>query len=217
MIKLYDGITDMGDGAFKNCSMVYKAEITRVKGSMKCLKALMEELNQELRITINYDNNKSAVIVFPYYMYEYEENTPGRIINQVTIGSGVHYRECIGGSDINYVQYDRIFNVEKNIDVNESAWKVAYWRLRYPYMLSEESYDMYKTYVHSALEDIAKSMMRAEDYDDLTALLDIAVSERKEVSAIVETARDLGMIKAVGVLLEYEKGRWQQSRKKYEF
>lgn len=215
-ITLYDGLRDMGDGAFKNCDKVSEIEIIRDSGSMKCLKALMEEMNQEMRVTIHY-GEETSVLVFPYYLYEYEENTPGRIINQVTIGSGVHYRECIGGEDINYVQYDRIFDVEKNIDVNESAWKVAYWRLRFPYALSDKDAQSYGRYLSERKYDIAEVLIKKEMYDELVMFLDMMAETRDDVETIIEGARSNNRIKAVGILLEYEKKRWQAKKKSYDF
>lgn len=215
-ITLYNVLCDIGDGAFKNCAKVSRIQLIQNGGSMKCLKALLEEMNQEMLVMINYGSQMSA-LVFPYYLYEYEENTPGRIINQITIGSGVHYRETAGGADVDYVRYDRIFEVEKNIDVNESAWKVAFWRLRFPYALSPEDAAGYKEYLMERKSDIALKLIKAEMYEELGVFLDMSEAAREEIKAITERARESGMIKAVGILLQYEKEKWQVKKKSYEF
>lgn len=215
-ITLYNILSDIGDGAFKNCAKVSRIELIQNGGSMKCLKALLEEMNQEMLVMINY-GSEMAALVFPYYMHEYEENTPGRIINQITIGSGVHYRETAGGADVDYVRYDRIFEVEKNIDVNESAWKVAFWRLRFPYALSPKNAAGYKEYLMERKSDIALKLVKSEMYEELSVFLDMSEAARDEIKAITEKARESGMIKAVGYLLEYEKEKWQVKKKSYEF
>lgn len=215
-IALNDVLDDIGDGAFKNCAKVSRIEITRNTGSMKCLKALLEEMNQEILVMIHY-RQKTSALIFPYYMHEYEENTPGRIINQITIGSGVHYRETVGGTDIDYVRYDRIFDVEKNIDVNESAWKVAYWRLRFPYALSDKDAQGYMKYLRERKYDTAAYLIKDEMYEELGVFLDLIIQTRDEVKAVIEGARIRGAIKAVGYLLEYEKKRWQVKKKSYDF
>lgn len=215
-IALYDLINDMGDGAFKNCAKTDRIEITQSGGSMKCLKALMEEMNQEMCVMIHY-GSATAALVFPYYMHEYEENTPGRIINQITIGSGVHYRETIGGADVDYVRYDSIFDVEKNIDVNESAWKVAYLRLRFPYALDAKDAQKYRDYLIQRKYYIASQMVKEEIYEELEIFLDMIIESKNEIEAIIEDARQSGRIKAVGCLLEYERKRWQIKKKSYDF
>lgn len=215
-IMLYDNVTDIGDGAFKNCNKADRIELTESVGNMRCLRAVMEELNQELLVTIYYKTG-TAVLLFPYYIYEYEENTPGRIINQITIGSGVHYRECISKDGINYAQYDRNFDTERNIDVNESAWKIAYWRLRYPYELSRTAACAYSGYLCEHRLEAAGRMINAEMYDELTIMLDITAKDKEDVEEMIELSRSKGCIKAVGILLEYERKRWGQTRKRYEF
>ncbi len=216
IIWLCDGIVDMGDGAFKNCANVREIVLENHLGNMKVLRALMEEMNQELKVTVRYPDGE-AVLLFPYYIYEYEENTPGRIINQVTIGSGVHYRECIGAADIDYAQYDNNFGLEKNIDVNEAGWKVAYYRLLAPYRLAPDKAEQYREYLQQELYKIAGQLLEGEHYEELLKLLDMAVQDRSQTEKIVEMARKSGRIKAVGLLMSYEKRRFQTEKKIYDF
>ena len=130
-ITLYDTVTDIGDGAFKNCYRLHNINIIGTGLNTKCLKGVLSEVNNEVKVTIHYDDD-DAVLVFPYYLYNYEENTPARIVNQITEGSGIQYRECVDGTDVNYMQYDRLFQAGMYIDVKDASYKIACYRLKYP-------------------------------------------------------------------------------------
>lgn len=72
-ITLYDTVTDIGDGAFKNCYRLHDINIIGTGLNTKCLKGVLSEVNNEVKVTIHYDDD-DAVLVFPYYLYNYEEN-----------------------------------------------------------------------------------------------------------------------------------------------
>ena len=70
-ITLYDTVTDIGDGAFKNCYRLHNINIIGTGLNTKCLKGVLSEVNNEVKVTIHYDDD-DAVLVFPYYLYNYE-------------------------------------------------------------------------------------------------------------------------------------------------
>lgn len=119
----------------------------------------MSEVNNEVKVTIHYDDD-DAVLVFPYYLYNYEENTPARIVNQITEGSGIQYRECVDGTDVNYMQYDRLFQAGMYIDVKDASYKIACYRLKYPYKLSEDAKRQYKDYLNKNIIEIVNDMRK---------------------------------------------------------
>ena len=156
-----DSIRSFGDGAFKNCEKLHTIEINNIHNQMFSLKGILAELNQEVIVTMHYEDG-DAVLVFPYYMHSFEENTPARIVTQVTVGSGVHYRECVYREDVLYSQYDKIFSAEKNIDVTESAYKIALYRLAYPYSLSEKMRQEYYDYIYENRIKLADDLLKRD-------------------------------------------------------
>lgn len=119
-ISLSDRVTEIEDGAFKNCRSLRFLHMQVIQGKMTCLKNLLSELNQELHIKMDYIEGgqvkKESKLVFPKYAYDYVDNVEARIINQITYGSGVHYRECMKEKDIDFRKYDHVFIKEEDTD-----------------------------------------------------------------------------------------------------
>lgn len=215
-ISLSDRVTDIGDGAFKNCYNISEICIKMTGSSMKCLKGILSEVNNEVTVTIEYAEN-TAVLVFPYYLYNYEENTPARIVNQITEGSGIQYRECIEGEDVNYVQYDRLFEAGLHIDVMDSAWKIACCRLKYPYKLGAEAKERYTKFISENMRTLINNMTRGEDYGALNMLLSMEMMDRDDCSACIDAAREESCMEGLGILLAYQKAHFGTSHRKFEF
>ncbi len=56
-ISLYDAIIDIGDGAFKNCYLLKEIDIIRITNHTKTLKGILSEVNNELTVTIHYNDS----------------------------------------------------------------------------------------------------------------------------------------------------------------
>ena len=211
-----DGIRSFCDGAFKNCEKLHTIEINSIHNQMFSLKGILAELNQEIIVTIHYVDG-DAVLVFPYYMHSFEENTPARIVTQVTVGSGVHYRECVYREDVLYNEYDKIFSAEKNIDVTESTYKVALYRLAYPYGLSEKMRRGYYEYIYKNRMKLADNLLKKEYNDMLQKLLELDVLNRADMETVIEMARNYGVMQGLSILLQYHNGKYGIKNKTFEF
>ncbi len=215
-ISLYDGIVDIGDGAFKNCYLLKEIDIVRITNHTKTLKGILSEVNNELTVTIHYNDGISKLI-FPYYLYNYEENTPARIVNQITEGSGIQYRECIMGEDIDYVQYDKLFESGQHIDILDSAWKIACVRLKYPYKLSNTAKQQYTSYLEKECVHLINNMVELEKLNELKMLLDMDICSQDNLKECIDNARANAQMEGLGILLAYQKEKYGTVRKKFEW
>lgn len=215
-ISLSDKVTDIGDGAFKNCYNISEICIKTTGNGMKCLKGILSEVNNEAEVTIKYPED-TAVLVFPYYLYNYEENTPARIVNQITEGSGIQYRECVEGDDINYAQYDGLFEAGMYIDVMDASWKIACCRLKYPYKLGGEAKDRYSKFISENMRTLINNMICREDYGGLNMLLSMEMLDRDDCAACIEAAREELCMEGLGILLAYQKKHFGASHRRFEF
>jgi len=215
-VVMPDNIRSFGDGAFKNCEKLHTIEINNIHNQMFSLKGILAELNQEVIVTIHYKDG-DAVLVFPYYMHNFEENTPARIVTEVTIGSGVHYRESVYREDVLYNEYDKIFSAEKNIDVTESAYKIALYRLAYPYSLSEKMRQEYCQYIYEIRMELADDLLRNEYNDMLQKLLELDMLTRDDMEAVIEMARKYGVMQGLSILLQYHNEKYGVKKKTFEF
>lgn len=215
-ICMPDCIRSMGDGAFKNCGRISYVEINRINNQMYSLKELLAEVNQDVTVMIHNEDG-DAVLVFPYFMHHYEENTPARIINQITIGSGLHYRQCVSREDVSYSEYDSIFGTEKNIDVTEAAYKISLLRMAYPYRLSKKSYDEYREYIYVNRSTLIMNLLKRDEQDTLEKFLGLNILERNEMENAIEMARSIGAITGLSVLLQYQNRIFGAKKKTFDF
>lgn len=215
-ITVGDEITDIGDGAFKNCYNISELDMTKKASHIKCLKGILSEVNNEMTVTLHY-NSETAKLVFPYYLYNYEENTPARIVNQITEGSGVRYRECIDSADVNFAEYDRIFESAMHIDVQDSAWKIASCRLKYPYKLSDSAKNMYREFLENNKFDLVRQLIKDEYYEELDELLKLEIMDNDDLKQCAVWAGENSYMEGLSILLQYQKEKYGTVRKKYEF
>lgn len=215
-ITLGDGVVDIGDGAFKNCYNISNIKILRTHNHTRCLKGILSEVNNETTVTIKYEDGM-AKVVFPYYLDNYEENTPARIITQVTSGSGVRYRECITGEDINYAEYDKIFLQAMHIDVQEAAIKIAMGRINNPYRLSDAAMNQYKTYLYDNRIELIMKLIREEQYQDLKEFLDMKLIDNEDLKYCINKAREESLMEGLGIMLAFQRDNYGATKRVFRF
>lgn len=169
-VSFSDGICSIGDGSFKNCGSLAHLNLRVKENCFTGLKGILDELNQELIITLIYTEGKESCLIFPRYLHDYEENTQARIINQVTYGSGVHYRECVGREKIDYRQYDELIAYTIANDQIKTALSIARVRLTYPYELLQTAKARYKTLIKNNLSDLIEGCLKEDDMDGILFL-----------------------------------------------
>lgn len=214
-VSLYDGVTDIGDGAFKNCYSLHTLNLVRKHNHTKCLKGILLEINNEIIVNITCEDG-TASLLFPYYMHNYVEDTPARIINQVTEGCGVRYRECIGSEDINYSEYDRIFLSAIHTDIQDASARLAMGRLKYPYRLSKKAEHMYRQYLYEGRFGIAEGFIKDENYEYLKELVNMKLFDADDMRRCIDMCRTSANMEALGILLECQRELYGTARKVFE-
>ena len=101
---------DLGTGLFAGAGSVEVLDMELFEGEKSCLKELLSELRQTLRVRLRLgENGGEARLIFPEYYEESVENTPARILYIETHGCGHRYRYCFGGTEFEYQKYDELF------------------------------------------------------------------------------------------------------------
>lgn len=214
-IELTDSIVELGDGVFKNCRNVRRISLYKKSNNTKTLKGLLEEFNSETEVEIYYEDGM-AKLIFPYYLHNYEEDTPARIINEVTAGAGVHYRECIGSDDVHYAEYDSLFLSGLHIDILDSSWKIALSRIAYPYKLSDLAEKKYRMFLTENKNVLVSQLVAQEQTEYLRQLLELDLLDREDLRKCIEEAREASHMEGLGILLAYQKEKYGTVRKKFE-
>lgn len=216
-MTLSDRILSTEDGAFKNCRSLREFQIQVYLQKMTCLKNLLSELNQEIHVTMeNRNTHTMSKLVFPSYLYDYVDNVEARIINQVTYGSGVHYRECMKEKEVDYKKYDEVFRVARLNDTLETLFTIARDRLEYPYELSMEAKEEYEQYIRSNFAGIVTLCVEKEDIDGLLFLSDAGFYTKENIELAIEIAHQREQVECVSVLLVYKNKHFKVQKKTFD-
>lgn len=157
-------VNDLGTGVFAGARDVEALDFTLFEGEKSCLKDLLSELRQTLRVRIveQKAEGREARLIFPEYFEESVENTPARILFIETHGCGHRYRYCFVNRQFQYKDYDALFPHVKVQEPTELVTELALGRLMYPYGLTEKHRLMYLEYVAEHWLDAGKLLIEAD-------------------------------------------------------
>ena len=99
------------------------------------------------------DSKCEARLVFPEHYDEAVENTPARILYTEYHGSGSNYRQCFYNKELNYQEYDKLFEMAVVMDKLEVLVNMSFGRLEFPYELTEKAREEYQGYIKKNLRD----------------------------------------------------------------
>lgn len=214
-IEIWNTTTEIEDGAFKNCTSVKRIEIHFTNNKLTCLKNLLAELNQEIEVIFIYEQGETVRLIFPKYIYDYEENTQARIINQITYGTGVHYRECIKVQEIDYKVYDKLFKTAKNLEMLDTLEHLVMNRLRFPYQMSEESKKEYTNFLVENREKIAESFVKKGESESIQFILQSELSNYF-FDLLLKLGQKYNYVEGIAIALNANKKQSKMKGKTFE-
>ena len=154
-ISCYSRVNDLGAGVFAGVQTVEYLDFVLFRGEQSCLKDMLSELRQTLRVRIremepeNFRENETqeARLIFPEYFEDSVENTPARIVSIETHGCGHRYRYCFQRREFQYGDYDEIFPHVQVQESEELVTELAFGRLRYPCGMTRRHESAYREYL----------------------------------------------------------------------
>ena len=135
-LEFSDSLMQIGCGAFTGCHALEKLTVHMRQGKKSGVKEMLGEMWQ--RIDVNF-------------LYEYEE---GGIRN---------YRQCFYDKELNYQEYDRLFEMAVAMDKLEVLVDMSFGRLEFPYELTGKARENYREYIRKNLGGIAEYLVKQED------------------------------------------------------
>ena len=164
----------VGTGAFTGCSGLKELVIHQKKGIKSCAKEILGELWQKIDVDFLYENGeaggKRAHMVFPEHYDEAVENTPARILFTEYHGSGTNYRQCFYSKELDFAEYDSLFDMAVVMDKLEVLVDMSFGRLRYPWQLGERAKKQYEDYIRGNLNDIGEYLVESGNLNGLELL-----------------------------------------------
>ena len=178
-LEFSDSLMQIGCGAFTGCHALEELTVHMKQGKKSGVKEMLGEMWQRINVNFLYEyeedgieksdimhrreNKSEARLVFPEHYDEAVENTPARILYTEYHGSGSNYRQCFYDKELNYQEYDRLFEMAVAMDKLEVLVDMSFGRLEFPYGLTGNARENYREYIRKNLEDIAEYLVKQED------------------------------------------------------
>ncbi len=169
-ISLHDSIDDYYDGVCRQCDSLTDIEMVMDRGWYEVVRNFLADNDRTLRFKLLSGHDRADAVgtlygeticlTFPEYVYDFNENTMARTIQFSIAGSGMFYRECVDRRNIDFRQYDRLFE-KALIDGGEIAENIALGRLLYPVELADENRSMYEEFVRKNADSILKRFIES--------------------------------------------------------
>ncbi|MCR5403368.1 MAG: leucine-rich repeat domain-containing protein [Butyrivibrio sp.] len=218
-IELYDSVDDYYDGVIRQCDSLEEVAISIKRGWYEVVRNFLADNDKRIRIRLNIAAaDETALLTFPEYVYDFNENTMARTIQFSIAGSGMFYRECVDRRCINYREYDRLFE-KAMIDGGEVAQDIALGRLLYPCELDEIYRTKYEDYVKANAEAILARLIPRADKDrevkEILKSLNNGMLSSEQINYGIKLSSELGLTEVSAILMEY--GRPDRSSEDSEF
>lgn len=206
-------LQDLGAGLFTGCYGVGHLRVYMVPETKSCLKELLAELKQTLRVELlEEDGRLRAKLLFPEYYEESIENTPARILTQEMHGCGHRYRNAFNGTEFQYLAYDKLF---PHIQIQEGpqlVTELVLGRLLYPVQLMEDRRQIYEAYAAGHGKEIVKIAEREKDLTLLRAAAGAPWCGEACIADMLEEGRKTKDPQALGILMDIRhrrKAEWR--------
>ena len=179
-LSFYGRLKDIGAGAFTGCHHIRSICLTLTEDETSALRDVLMEVSEELEVEYRYAGEK-AVLLFPEFYEEGVENTPARIIEHHTHGSGMFYRNCFENRKLKFHEYDSRFPFAVGQESEAMLLRLVTARLRYPYMLSPQSREIYLSYLNDHFSAALDLFTTASDHAAVGFLMSLHAGQRQRI------------------------------------
>ena len=203
-LNLYDSVVSWGGGVLMNCRELHRFRLKRLGEQQgESLAYLVGELPNELHVTIEEADGSHYRLLFPDFIELYEENCPAHHFDYNIYGAGHPYHFVFREHTLSLANYDELFPAMLRVEHDPAAaLRLAWWRIRTPYALTEKARATYLDYL-AAHEEAALALPLTErDSEGLSLLLSCLTLTRDSLSSALAIAREQQFTEASALLLE---------------
>ena len=176
-LSFWSELGDIGAGSFTGCHQIRTIRIY-METETSILRDVLLEIPEEL--TVEYRRgSERAVLAFPEFYEEGVENTPARIIEHHTHGSGMFYRNCFVARKFQFAEYDSRFPYAIGQENVPFLSRLVLGRLRYPYELSDKAKEIYENWLRGHFEEVLDLYSERKDVETISFLMSFHRKEKK--------------------------------------
>lgn len=214
-IEFFNTLMDLGAGAFTGCHKMKEIKVSFTGSKQSILREFLIELAEEQMLELCYEDGE-AKLLFPEYFEESVENTPARILEIHTHGSGMLYRNCFIQKELDFRLYDEKFKWAVGQEFPKTLFQLALQRLLYPYHLTEKAEKIYITFLQENLEKCALWAAENERKKELYFLADNCVKTDKDLNILITAANKHNEIAILSYLMDKKHLKFKSKRKTFE-
>lgn len=208
-IQIPEGMKDIGSGAFTGAHRI--SEITLLvpeeEKKLVVLQEILMDVVEAVKVHMLFPETEAVReihMVFPAYYEQGVENTPARNITSEYFGTGLKFRNCIVGRQMQYEEYDKLFSLAASVEDIDLVLEMALMRLFYPYKLKDRYRDSYLEWIGENADEILPLLIEEKRLEDLKYIL-----ENTEISSEIRNraallCADQGFAAAVTLFMEQE-------------
>lgn len=212
---LADKILDIGGGALTGCRGIREVEIYFQDGERSALKSILDEVCFEVHARL-YMGEQVADVLFPEHYEEAVEDTPARQLYTQHHGAGGDYRQCFYNRELDYRKYDDLFYRTIAEDTVDTALKMAFGRLRYPYRLTDEAKERYQIYLKEHLVELYELFILEEAMEYLRFLTEEKYVSEEALQAGIACAQVNGKTEVLSFLMDEKRKHFPKKRKTFD-
>lgn len=215
-LTMYHRTRDIAGGAFTGCHKLCSLTVYMEQAWGYCLKDLISELRHEIRVTLIYEENERAELIFPEYYEEAVENTPARMLETRFHGSGYSYRQCFRDGVFFYPEYDRLFFEAQVWESEDFCIELCMLRLLHPYRLSEDAKGCYISWMMEHRMSAALWCITFEQEERLEFISSFIEWRREELDSLIREANEKGVLQIQSFLMDYKHRHCKTIKKTFE-
>lgn len=152
----------------------FRVSAGTVEGDFALLRAFLADHEGRLHVVLETEHDKAGpALYFPSYHYGFVEDTFARAIHHKIEGIGYACRECVGKYELRLREYDRLFRLASEEEMDSAIW-MALYRLNYPWDLATVHQEVYEAYLKEFCEE---TLLLLADYSgERMAWIDLLTS-----------------------------------------
>ena len=203
-IHLYDAVTDYYDGVIRQCDGLRLIDFTCRENNFSVIRSMLADSDRQLSFALHLPEGQEAFLTFPAFVYDFVENTMARTIQFAIDGSGYRYRECISDHQIDYREYDSLFDRAVSDDRHAAA-VIALGRLMYPYLLETQGKAHYEAYLREHSGELLPELITENRVAQIRFLTEQGLPDRNAADEAIRLASEKRRTQLCGILMEYQR------------
>lgn len=209
------------DGTFKNCAALSEITFKGMRNKKnQCIRNVLFDIEQETTLTLLYED-ETAVLVMPRHDYQYVANEPARIFSEISYGTGHFYRKTVNSRDVEFQEYDKLFEMAKRENNARTVSEICMARLGFPYQLNSQAARQYTEYLKENFVDVVERLIKENAKDrqalqKLCRLGNFGVMTADNIGCALAIAADQKNAEAVSWLMEYKRQHFAPQKKDFE-